>query len=188
MYTIYKTLAIVLFKKPRGEANSVLFLMTRDLGCVYASAQGVRALKSKLRYHLDLHGMVRVDLVRGKDVWRIISASPTKGDPFLSTAAHAVLARIAALVKRLAHGEEPNPLLFTTFEEVYAYVKGVFFTNRDAVELVAVLRILDALGYGPEEPLRSVVTKPFSEAVNEFSPFRTQAIKHINEALAASHL
>ena len=45
---------------------------------IYASASGVRKMSSKLRFVLQDFAYIKVDLVRGKDFWRLTSA--TKGN------------------------------------------------------------------------------------------------------------
>src|ERR1035437_4083782 len=71
MHHIYTTKAIIIKSVPIGEANKYYFLLTEDLGFIRASAQGVRLDKSKLKGHLQEFCLVKISLVKGKEVWRI---------------------------------------------------------------------------------------------------------------------
>ena len=77
MHNIYHTEGIILESKNFGEAGRYYSIFTRELGMVYASAQGVRKMSSKLRFILQDLSYINIDLVQGKDFWRITSASKT---------------------------------------------------------------------------------------------------------------
>ena len=77
VYHLYQTKAFVLDEQSFGEANRVYSFLTPDLGLVVATAQGVRLLKSKLRFQLNKYAHVRVVLVRGKEMWRLIGVEKT---------------------------------------------------------------------------------------------------------------
>ena len=77
MYHIHHTEGIILSSKNYGEAGKYYSLLTRDLGLINASAQGVRKISSKLRFVLQDFSYIKVDLVHGKDFWRLTSASKT---------------------------------------------------------------------------------------------------------------
>lgn len=187
MHTIYQTDCYVLGTLPRGEANEVVFLLTREFGFIPAIAQGVRYLKSKSRYHLQSFKPCAVDLIRGKEFWRITSARPA-ADMYVpdSAEAQSLCARIGAIVRRLHHGEEYTPDTFFLFQEAIAHVGQV--PERE-LELVAILKILDIYGYGPDEnTLKDIVALPIPEAVCAAEPITKSLVGHINRALAASHL
>jgi len=103
---IYSTEAIILDEMPQGEDSRLYFLLTEDLGLVLAQATGVRLLKSKLRFHLSLFDLARVELVRGKNIWRITSArSEAEAGKFYRSQNVDVFARLSRLVRRMVHGE-----------------------------------------------------------------------------------
>ncbi len=77
MHHIYHTEGIILGSKAYGEAGKCYYIFTKDLGMIFASAQGVRKISSKLRYVLQDFSYIKLDLVRGKDFWRLTSASKT---------------------------------------------------------------------------------------------------------------
>ena len=106
MHHIYHTEGIILGSKNYGEAGKYYFIFTRDLGMIYASAQGVRKISSKLRFILQDASYVKVDLVRGKDFWRITSASKTNKLENLSRnlISFEIFTNISRLLKRLLTG------------------------------------------------------------------------------------
>ena len=77
MHHIHHTEGIILGSKNYGEAGKYFFIFTRELGMIYASAQGVRKITSKLRFILQDYAYVKIDLVAGRDFWRVTSASKT---------------------------------------------------------------------------------------------------------------
>src|SRR3989338_10312575 len=114
MHHIYHTEGIILGSGSFGEAGKYYHIFTRDLGLVRASASGVRKLSSKLRFVLSDYAYIKVDLVRGKDFWRITSASKTSvlDDVAKKENAYKICANISRLLKRLLQGEDKNEELF----------------------------------------------------------------------------
>ncbi len=103
---IYTTKAFLMKSVSTGEANKIYFLFTADLGLVRATAQGIRLEKSKLKGHLQDLYFVNVSLVKGKDLWRIVSAEAIYQDLFLENKDKLfVLKSISSLLLRLIHGE-----------------------------------------------------------------------------------
>ena len=77
MHHIYHTEGIILGSNNFGETGKYYAIFTRDLGMIYASAQGVRKMSSKLRFVLQDFAYLKIDLVKGKDFWRLTNASKT---------------------------------------------------------------------------------------------------------------
>ncbi|KKS05014.1 MAG: repair protein RecO protein [Candidatus Nomurabacteria bacterium GW2011_GWC2_41_8] len=176
-----------------GEAGKYYSIFTRDLGMVYASAQGVRRMSSKLRFVLQDFAYLKIDLVQGKDFWRVTNASKTNLLEQLSknSGTFEVFSNIANLLKRLLAGVEPNEALFVDL------IKGLAVLERTKIkedlrniEAIIVLRILDNLGYiGSNEMLQKLVKSPFEEnLIFEVSKSRTQVLHQINKALKETHL
>src|SRR3989344_6960266 len=115
MHHIYHTEGIILGSRNFGEAGRYYSVFTRDLGMIYASAEGVRKMSSKLRFVLQDFAYLNIDLVQGKDLWRITSASKTNKLEEITKRPEtfAVFSNIARLLKRLLAGVEPNKELFT---------------------------------------------------------------------------
>ena len=151
MYRVYTTECFVLASKHAGEANSYFFLLTRELGHITAFAQGVRELKSKLRYSMERYAYVQISLIRGKEKWRLTNAS--KLSDFKEIGKHReklqLQSKLCALLERLMKGEEEDKRLF---DEVVASLRFLSVMELSAeglkdYELLSVLRILDCLGY-----------------------------------------
>src|SRR3974390_2667029 len=113
MYAIQTTPGFIIDSRPHGEAGKLLSIFTRDYGLVLASAQGIRLEKSKLRYHTQDYSLGSYSLVRGKEFWRLTSSAENRGIPSIKAQ---LIARLALLLRRLLHGEEPHAELFAVIE------------------------------------------------------------------------
>ncbi len=204
MHHIHHTEAYVLGSSPKGEDSKLLRLYTRELGLVYAHAQGVRKLSSKLRFTLQDFSLATVDLVRGREIWRVTTAVPIHSHNALrqDRASERILARVNSLLIRLVTGEEPS-------EEIYEIIKGTYElleegTTRETsgtqaltpedyrtLELFSVARILIALGYLPRETMGEATLFASPNAIPESFKdvaFQHRLIRDINEALLATQL
>jgi DNA repair protein RecO len=193
MHHIYHTEGIILGSKNYGEAGKHFFIFTRDLGMVTASAQGVRKMSSKLRFVLQDFAYIKIDLVQGKNIFRLTNASKTNQLEQLvkNIETLKVFANIARLLRRLLAGVEPNEPLFTDLIRGLSVLEKI--QKKDDlrnIEIIIVLRILNNLGYiGENEILQSLVRSPFEEdLVFEVSKDRTKVLHQINKALKETHL
>ena len=193
MHHIYHTEGLILGSRGYGETGKYYSIFTRDLGMIYASAQGVRKISSKLRFILQDYAYVKVDLVQGKDFWRITSASKTNELEYLDKDpwTFEVFFNIANLLKRLLAGVEKNEALFTDL------IKGLTVLEKTRnkndlrnLEAVMVLRILHNLGYiGGGEVLQNLTRSPFEDnLIFEISQKRGEVLRQINKALKETHL
>jgi DNA repair protein RecO len=193
MHHIHHTEGIILDSKNFGETGKYYALFTRDLGMIYASAQGVRKLSSKLRFILQDYSYVKVDLVRGKDFWRITSAQKTNALEKITknTGTFLVFANISRLLKRLLAGEDPNEALFADF------LKGLLVLEKskdqallESIEAIIVLRILNNLGYiGENKEIETIIKSPFEEnLIFEVGKKRAKILSEINKALLETSL
>ena len=193
MHHIYHTEGLILGNKNFSEAGRYYSIFTRDLGMIYASAQGVRKISSKLRFVLQDFAYVKIDLVQGRDFWRITSASKTNQLEQISKnqKTFAVFYNIANLLKRLLAGVEPNEALFIDLINGLSVLEKI--ENKDDLrnlEAVLVLRILNNLGYiGGGDTLQSVIKSPFEDnLVFEVAKNRAKILSEINKALKETHL
>jgi DNA repair protein RecO len=193
MHHIYHTEGIILSSRNYGEAGKYYSIFTRDLGMIYASAQGVRKAFSKLRFILHDFAYVKIDLVQGKDFWRVTSASKTNKLEQITKRAETfeVFANVARLLKRLLAGVEPNELLFADLLNGLSILENVQ-TKEDLrnIEAILVLRIVHNLGYiGGNEMLETFIKSPFEESlIFEVAKNRTKILSEINKALKETHL
>ncbi|MBI3421248.1 MAG: DNA repair protein RecO [Candidatus Sungbacteria bacterium] len=75
----YKTDAVVLSRLPRGEADALYTLYTREFGKVQAIAQGVKKESAKLRGHLEPLCLSSVQFVLGRNQERLTHATGIRG-------------------------------------------------------------------------------------------------------------
>lgn len=193
MHHIYHTEGIILGSRNYGETGKSYSIFTRDLGMIFASAQGVRKISSKLRFVLQDFSYIKVDLVQGKDFWRVTSASKTNKLEQIckNPGTFAVFHNVASLLKRLLAGVEKNEALFIDL------INGLTILEKSGeggdlrnIEAIIVLRMLSNLGYiGGSETLDNLVKSPFEEnLIFEVSKSRTQVLNQINKALKETHL
>jgi hypothetical protein len=134
-HIIYQTEGIVLGKKDFGEAERMYNIYTEKFGMIQAMAQGVRYLKSKLKYNLDLFTFGNFSLIAGRDFWRITDAEEIKSNK--------KNIRIANFLMRMIRGEEKNDF-------IWQKIKKFFLSGGDEIETMA--EILHNLGYMAEVP------------------------------------
>lgn len=193
---IHQTECFVLGGVNTGESSRYLSLLTKDLGLVRAMARSLRKEKSKLRYSLQEYSHSTVSLVRGRDIWRVIGAQAKYN--FYENLRddkrkQIMLARIAALVKRMLPAEEHNDYLFSTFAEGVLFVWDTQLTDDELyfVEYIVVLRILYSLGYVPETATFENFFDSASithELLSRVEKVKRDALVTINHSLKESHL
>ncbi len=193
MHHIYHTEGIILGSRNFGEAGKYYSIFTRDLGMVYASASGVRKMSSKLRFVLQDFAYLKIDLVQGKDFWRLTNASKTNTlEQITKNPIHfKVFANIARLLKRLLAGVEPNEILFADLLHSLSVLEKAETKEKiENIEAIMVLRIVHNLGYiGGNEVLETFIKSPFEEnIIFQASKKRKVILSEINKALRETHL
>jgi DNA repair protein RecO (recombination protein O) len=192
MHRVFATEGIVLSKRTAGEANTLVSILTHELGLVRASARSAREDRSKLRYGLEALTVARYSLVRGKHDWKItgvenVSHTLAKGERDRRVRS----GKTAKLLLRLIHGEERVPALYTTVVEgLTAIGQAQSAADAEALETVLVLRVLAHLGYLPHtEALRQFISGEYSmELSAQALKSRSLLVRTINESLIATGL
>lgn len=179
MHTLYTTHAFVLATYPHGEANRVFRLFTREFGLLYVHGQGVRGLLNRNRYAFRTHGVVRVTLVRGRDVWRLTSAQEVSGCSPIEW--RRVLALVGGLIAEEDRLQQVFDLLHES-REVFVQIDDV--TERLVLEAVTALRALALLGYVGDSLVDGALdnTMPLTESVRYVSHHGV-LVREVNEAL-----
>lgn len=161
MYQKYQTEALVLNSRETGEADKVCMLYTRDFGLVRARVSGVRNERSKMRYALQHYSRANVGLIRGSRGWRLAGAIALETGAPASTgrrkdlAGIRVFARLSDLVAKLVAGEEENPYLYEALSQTHEALMVETCEATATIEIVAVARVLYALGYISAEALQT---------------------------------
>lgn len=191
---IYHTRGLILGSIPIGESNRFYKIFTEELGLVWASAQAVRMEKSKLRYALQNFSWITLDLVKGREVWRITSASEAIAHPILRNEIERfkIFARICALVSRMVHGERQEKEIFEDLLNFANFLESTTLSDPliPSLETLASARILARLGY-LDDTLNVQFTRVRDWSVGileKFEEDRELVASKINEALNASHL
>lgn len=114
MFTNYKTEAIILQARTRGEADTVFTLYTRDFGRIDVVGKSIRKATSKLKMNMSLFSCVEVSFVQGRGcniltdasvIYNFKEAKKTLGKLSL-------LYKIAEVVLLLIRGQEKDEDVF----------------------------------------------------------------------------
>lgn len=185
----YTTRGIVLARTHSGEATTLVTILTPELGLVHARAQSVRASGAKLAAALTTLSESDFMLVRGKEGWRVAGA--VLEDAWFSRlpniGVRARVGRLTGLILRLVAGEAHDT-------ELYPIVRGLLIAlttlpedQHEAIEMLAALRILAALGLDiGDVPSHDVLYDP--ELLSLILTDRVSYIARINAGIAASGL
>jgi len=197
-YHLYQPEAFILDEREIGESNKIYYLLTDELGLVIARAQGVRLLKSKLRYHLDRYSCARVVLVRGKENWRLVGSEKTEiyRNIFTCNQKLKSVIRVFSFLQKFIQGESPHPTLYRELKKALVFLDELDSSMaRDRTiylwEQVVVFRLLHQLGYIRDLPkLSYFITKHNwdQEILIQAEKSSPSLIKTINEAIEASHI
>ncbi|OGJ04044.1 DNA repair protein RecO [Candidatus Nomurabacteria bacterium RIFCSPLOWO2_12_FULL_46_14] len=190
MHNIHHTEGLILDSGDYGESGKYYFIFTRHLGMIVASASGVRKMSSKLRFVLQDLAYVKIDLVAGRDFWRVTSASKTGklGELTKTSPSFKVAWNIARLLRRLLPGTESNEELFLDLTMGLSYLEK-YNEPEDLknIETVIVLRMLNSLGYIGD--WSNLVQSPLSEdVILEMAKHRGRILAQINKTLRETHL
>ena len=188
-HALYLIEGLIVKSWPLGESNKMFLIFTDKLGLIKVTAQAIREGKSKLRGHLQTGCLSKLELVKGREFWRLVGASGSAKVLPSNAESRQVLARVTYLMQRLVPLDEPNPYLFKDLMSSFKLLKS----KQDllSVETILVLRLLYNLGYFDPSPQFTdlVVEEDLVPSMLEnFSTRRGEAIKLINESLAGGHL
>lgn len=193
MHHIYHTEGIILGSRNFKEANKYFYILTRDLGLVYAEAEGIRKITSKLRFVLQDFSYVKLDFVKRKNIWRITSAIKTNELDILKNDFDKlkILNNISKLLIRLLPEQETNENLFVDFlNGLKTFEKIENKQDLINLEIILVLKILHNLGYlNGEEIFSNSISSPIqNEFLLDISKNKSFLLREINKALRESHL
>ncbi|MDE2030865.1 MAG: DNA repair protein RecO [Patescibacteria group bacterium] len=194
MHHIYHTHGFIVSSRNIGEANKMLSIYTKEMGLIHASCQGIRLHKSKLRFALQDFSYAKIDLVRGREIWRVTSATNITSFPYARSNLQSMLliARVSKLIERLCDGEEESGKIFDDLIQALYMLDDMSLSDstREALELHLVLRTMNSLGYiGESTMLSQYLSTPFDKIkIENLLNERRSIISHINKALNESQL
>lgn len=135
-----------------GEADRLFSFFTEEFGRIEAVVQGVRYLKSKLRYSLDGFSILNLGFVAASgEYWRLIDVS--EAVVFENTRKHAekmnTALRIVSLPERLVRGRETDRVLWEKLKQILFFLENNDLDKNKLINLriLAGLRFLRHLGY-----------------------------------------
>ena len=190
MHHIYHTHAVILHTRAVGERDMFLSLFTHEFGALSVKVTGVRTIKSKLRGALVAGSWIRADIVRGREIWRLTSATADTSFFILPSAARAAYARGLRLIGRLCRGEEAHEAIYDDVRIFFSLLATGEQKDYPSIEGLFALRVLYHLGYWGEQDLyKSYLTTSFSrDLIDEFSQTLAVAIPKINQSLHETQL
>ncbi|MBI3571983.1 recombination protein O N-terminal domain-containing protein [Candidatus Kaiserbacteria bacterium] len=187
------TRGIVVGRFAAGEGSVRVLLYSDALGLVSALAKSAREERSKLRPYLQVGTFGTFTLVKGKDVWRVTGATAAHNVHFALTGrtdAQETGARVLGTVRQFVRGEGSDPYLFSALSQCLSSLPAIPDTHIPAAECLAVLRMLAALGYVPQNRDTEEFLPVAYDARTLARAQRARAflVRMINEAIAVSGL
>ncbi len=188
----HETRALLLARSHIGEANTLLTLLTSDIGLVYVRAQGLRKSGAKLAGALTTFSESEVVLVRGKESWRLAGAIFKEGwfERLRRSGSLRRASRVTRLLLRLVAGESRDTKLFQLMKDFFNALATLPKDTHEAVEILAVLKMLEILGLAVEVKNISIGEEvSFTQTnLDEICEMREQYIARINTGISASGL
>lgn len=146
----YETEAIVLDRRPYGEADRILVVFTPQYGRLDLIAKGASKTKSRSGPYLDLCSWVRLELATGRDLDVVRSVQPVRTFTSLGTDLNRYCnaCYLVELVKTLTQADEPHLGVFELLSRSLVLLD-------EGVEPWVVTRhfeiaLLNELGYRPQ--------------------------------------
>lgn len=191
MHHIYHTEAILLKSTLHGEANKRVWLFTKELGLIVASVQGVRKSGAKLIGHTIDYSVLEVDLIRGREVWRLISSKnidiPISGKERLPLTRAYV--RTLSAIERFVVGEEQDDFLFNHIKDCVLVLKQNIFEAK-YFDTLSLWFVFTHLGYiNPKQEDKEVFGLSIFDAYKSMDEQRHKRfLLDVKKAIEQSHL
>lgn len=191
MHAIHHTRAVILKSQPSKESDRLVWLFTEDFGLVVAVATGIRKPGAKLASQLIEYSFIDVDLVKGREVWRLVSATPLSA-PLAGNTTHPLARpyiRMLATLERFLIDEGTHGELFVDIYDASKLIGGPYHEQKRFDTLI-IWRILVALGYiAVESSMMELVHAPFADALEMLDESLTkQMISTVNSTIKETHL
>jgi len=194
MYKKYHTKGFVLKSSDFGESSKLYKIFTRELGLIMASARSSRSQGAKLKAGLEEYSSGDFTFIKSKNGWKVTDAIPKLNIYFYLNGSPAFLicARSFNLLQKLLQGEDPDIFFFDQFyHDIDFVIKNPQLPSDllKNLECLIVLRVLNKLGYLERDPWQDFVLENLNrEIIGNFSSFRENSIKSINQSLKESQL
>ena len=192
-YHIYQTEGFVLSGTDSGESNRFLHIYTKDLGLIGAHAQSLRKIESKLCHNLQDFSYIHLNVVRGKNMWRITDVEQLKAITSILNSRQklVVLGQISSLMKRMLE-EGGDETLYSLFTEAIFFLEENILSREELInfELLYVLRMLHHLGYGKRVDVSDSILLSLwdTQTLEEVGRCRQQITSLVNTSLFETQL
>ncbi len=191
-YHVYTTDGIILKRTNFGEANVLLYVLTKDLGLILASAQSARLSVSKLSPSLQEYSYVSLTCIKGKNGWKVTNVMERQNFFFTASPYAGIgMAHIVTLLIKMIPGESAHPEIFNSVLSGFQHVVSVEKKDIDCFEIILILRILFELGY----VVKNIDTENFLDSFGWDNDLFIQArgnktvlVGIINTSISSSHL
>lgn len=193
-HEIQQTEGIILERRNFGEAEKLYIVLTEKFGKIIAIAQGVRNIKSKLKFNLEPLSLVKFALVATGESWRVTDAEKIKSFSGINNAPEklAIYSRLVKLIGRMLQGQEKNNNLWTQFLADILFLEIEELSKKDLVvfEAIVVARFLHNLGYVDKAEFSSFINAESlsPDILLEVDLIKPKVVFAINEAIKISHL
>lgn len=189
MHPIIHTEAFVLKSTESGEANKRVWLFTREYGLIIASVQGVRKSGAKLRSHIVDYTYIHADLVKGREVWRLVSAH-VLNNPFTKDydklRARSYI-RALSLVQRFCIEEGIETDIFNHLFEILEVLETEI-KDAKVFDAVVLWKILVFLGYIDISEDEQTILSTKLSLIEDQSIDASRLIKTVTSSISQSHL
>lgn len=155
MSKTYQTVGIIVKKKPFGEADLILTILSPEYGLFQAIAPGARKYKSKLRGRSELFVVNEMLLTKGRSLDKVTQLETLQTYPNLSgnLAKLSVSQYLAELVLNLGVKDEPQRELYELFKEHLRRLNNIDNTSISVLYAYlsqAVFHLLAINGIAPQ--------------------------------------
>ena len=126
MFTHYRTKALVLKKKDRGEGDQLFTLYTQKFGKIEVLGRGIRKITSKLKSGVEIFYLSEVEFIQGKGYKTLTDAIVLEKfqDLRSSLAKLKTTYRAAETVDRFIKGEEKDERIWRILLEFFYSLDG----------------------------------------------------------------
>lgn len=186
----YQTKALIVSSKNRSDSDKLLTVFTERFGLIYVNAQSIRKMNSKMNFHTHKYSMLDLDLVEGRNIWRLTGAHEIVSSlGFVASYKYTFLESYSLFIVRLCAGEEYN---FSIWSDIEYYVKQdneSFSEHYTEKEIISLLRMLAFLGYIDVDNSLVGSDDIFSlDNIQEIQRHKSHYLKLVNNSLHNSHL
>lgn len=190
MYAKITTDACILSMRSSGEGDRVVDVYTRELGMIRGVVKSVRKHTAKHKATFLPYGISRIDIIRGRDVWRLTSGIVISSyQEFQTRESRVAWARVAELVKRLCPSDGAHGELFDYLVQMRSHLLEAIQEEVPSLEVATVMGVLVYLGYYDSEFFTSIKDINSKESILGYiGSDRIHFIQSINNALRVTGL